>query len=408
MIGKTDIVIVGGSFAGLALARALALALAHQVRITLVERQPAGATDVDPRAYALSAGSKRMLETLGVWADLAPHAEPVRAIDITDSALEHAIRPVLISYDNSIGGNEPATWIVEGARLRSALLAAVAQTSGVSHQFQTEVQSFTADGAGVSIALAGGRELRTRLLVAADGRHSPLRDAAGIKTVRWSHPQIGIVTTVAHERPHEGHAVQHFLPGGPFAILPLSGNRSCITWSEEKNRALAILQLDDAGFLAEIEQRFGYRLGALTLAGPRAHWPLEFLMARALTAPRFALVGDAARSVHPIAGQGLNLGLRDVAALTECVADAMRLGLDPGDDAALERYARWRRFDSVTSAAAFEALNMLFSNDSTLLRAARDAGLGVVERLPGLKRVLVGEAAGQTGEVPRLLRGEMA
>ena len=226
MIGKTDIVIVGGSFAGLALARALALALAHQVRITLVERQPAGATDVDPRAYALSAGSKRMLETLGVWADLAPHAEPVRAIDITNSALEHAIRPVLISYDNSIGGNEPATWIVEGARLRSALLAAVAQTSGVSHQFQTEVQSFAADGAGVSIALAGGRELRTRLLVAADGRHSPLRDAAGIKTVRWSHPQIGIVTTVAHERPHEGRAVQHFLPGGPFAILPLGGNRS--------------------------------------------------------------------------------------------------------------------------------------------------------------------------------------
>jgi 2-octaprenyl-6-methoxyphenol hydroxylase len=407
MIGKSDIVIVGGSFAGLALARALALALAHQARIILVERQPAGATLVDPRAYALSAGSKRMLETLGVWADLAPHAEPVRAIDITDSALEHAIRPVLISYDNSIAGNEPATWIVEGARLRSALLAAVGQTSGVS-QFQTEVQSFAADGAGVSIALAGDRELRTRLLVAADGRHSPLRDAAGIKTVRWSHPQIGIVTTVAHERPHEGRAVQHFLPGGPFAILPLGGNRSCITWSEERNRALAILQLDDAGFLAEIEQRFGYRLGALALAGPRAHWPLEFLMARALTAPRFALAGDAARSVHPIAGQGLNLGLRDVAALTECVADAMRLGLDPGDDAALERYARWRRFDSITSAAAFEALNTLFSNDSALLRAARDAGLGVVERLPGLKRMLVSEAAGQTGEVPRLLRGEMA
>jgi 2-octaprenyl-6-methoxyphenol hydroxylase len=404
---RSDVVIVGGSFAGLALARALSLALGHQVHITLVERQPAGTGASDPRAYALSAGSKRMLDALGVWADLSSYAEPVRHIDITDSALEHAIRPVLISYDNKIDGNEPATWIVEGARLRSALLAAVARTPCVAHLFETEVKSFAVDGAGVSIALAEGPELRTRLLVAADGRHSPLRDAAGIKTVRWSHPQIGIVTIVAHERPHEGRAVQHFLPGGPFAILPLGGNRSCITWSEGRDRALAILQLDDAGFLAEVEQRFGYRLGALELAGPRAHWPLEFLMARALTAPRFALVGDAARSVHPIAGQGLNLGLRDVAALTECVADAMRLGLDPGDGTALERYERWRRFHSVTSAATFEALNMLFSNNSTLLRAARDAGLGVVERLPGLKRVIVGEAAGQSGEVPRLLRGEM-
>lgn len=407
---KSDIVIVGGSFAGLALARALALALDHQVRITLVERH-AGldthATDQDPRAYALSAGSKRMLDALGLWADLAPRAEPVRAIDITDSALEHAIRPVLITYDNSVG-EEPATWIVEGARLRSALLAAVMQTPGIEYLSPAEVQSFAVDGAGISVVLAGVAPLRTHLLVAADGRHSPLREAAGIKTVRWSHPQIGIVTTVAHERPHEGRAVQHFLPGGPFAILPLNGNRSCITWTEDKDRGLAILRLDDTGFLSEIERRFGFRLGALALAGPRASWPLEFRMARALTAPRLALAGDAARSVHPIAGQGLNLGLRDVAALTQCVADAMRLGLDPGDGTVLDRYARWRRFDSIASAAAFDALNALFSNDSTLLRTMRDAGMGVIDRLPGLKRMLVSEAVGQTGDVPRLLRGEMA
>lgn len=214
--GQSDIVVVGGSFAGLALARALSLALGHEAGIVLVERQPlpdARPAD-DQRAYALSAGSKRMLDALGIWTQVASHAEPVRAIDITDSGLEHAIRPVLVSYDNSIGGEEPATWIIEGARLRSALLSAVLQTGGVTSLFGTAVQSFSAGGSGVAITLADGGTLRTRLLVAADGRHSPLRDLAGIKTVGWSHPQIGIVTTVMHERPHEGRAVQHFLPGG--------------------------------------------------------------------------------------------------------------------------------------------------------------------------------------------------
>lgn len=404
-----DLIIVGGSFAGLALARAVALALGHEVRIALIERQ-AHSEDraVDPRAYALSAGSRRMLDVLGIWPELAPHAEPVHAIDITDSGLEHAVRPVLISYDNRADGGEPATWIVEGDRVRSALLSAVMQTPGVVSLFGREIESLTTDTAGVSLTLTDGASLRAGLLVAADGRHSPMREQAGIKVVRWSHPQIGIVTTVAHERPHNGRAVQHFLPAGPFAILPLGGSRSCITWTEERDRGHAILRLGDAEFLAEIEQRFGHRLGTLSLAGPRASWPLEFLMARSLTAPRLTLIGDAVRSVHPIAGQGLNLGLRDVAALTECVAEGMRLGLDPGSGPILERYERWRRFDSVTSAAAFEALNALFSNDSALLRAARDAGLGVVDRLSGLKRAFVREAAGETGKVPRLLKGEMA
>jgi 2-octaprenyl-6-methoxyphenol hydroxylase len=243
-------------------------------------------------------------------------------------------------------------------------------------------------------------------VVAADGRRSFLREAAGIKVVGWSYPQTGIVTTVAHERPHEGVAVQHFLPAGPFAILPLCGDRSCITWTEDRDEARRILALDDAAFLAEVDLRFGGRLGTLSLAGPRGSWPLEMHLARSYVAPRLALVGDAAHGVHPIAGQGLNLALRDVAALAEVVADAARLGLDIGSTDTLRRYERWRRFDSVLSAAAFDGLNRLFSNDWTLLRTIRDAGLGLVDRLPAVKRMFVGEAAGLSGELPRLVRGE--
>ncbi|MFM9850535.1 MAG: FAD-dependent monooxygenase [Hyphomicrobiaceae bacterium] len=402
-----DIAIAGGSYAGLALACALASALEHQARIAILERRDlshASPEPADPRAYALSAGSKRLLAALGVWPGIADHAQPVSAIDITDSALEHAIRPVLLTYETD--GAEPAMWIVDGTVLHTTLLDAARNAPGVTLVSGTEARAFATTDTQVDIELAVGSPLSARLLIATDGRRSPLRAQAGIKIVRWSHEQIGIVTRVHHERPHNGRAVQHFLPGGPFAILPMRDQRSCITWTEERARGEAILKLDDRGLLAEIEQRFGHRLGVLQLEGPRASWPLEFQIARTMIARRFALAGDAARSVHPLAGQGLNLAFRDVAALTQCIAESMRLGLDAGDATALERYERWRRFDSVTSAAAFDALNGIFSNDSVLGRAARDVGLGVVERLLGLKQALVSEAAGQTGDVPRLLRGE--
>jgi 2-octaprenyl-6-methoxyphenol hydroxylase len=408
-----DAIVVGGGAIGLALALALAEALGPAGRIGVVDPAAGGeaqeaAGPVDIRASALSAASKRLLDALGVWAAVAPHAEPVAAVDITDASLGDAFRPILISYDNTVKGGEPATYILENERLRAALLAGLARRSGIARIGGTVAGWEVAAERGL-VRLADGRRLRAPLVTAADGRGSALRAAAGIGVVSWRYRQVGIVTTVAHEKPHRSRAVQHFLPAGPFAILPLrslDGNRSSITWTEDESWGRALVQLDDAAFLEETERRFGYRLGRIRLAGPRAAWPLEMHLARALAADRLALVGDAAHLVHPIAGQGLNLGLRDVAALAEVVADTARLGLDIGSGVALERYERWRRTDSAMSAAAFDGLNRLFSSDFAPLRTARDAGLRLVDRLPGLKQLLVAEAAGLTGEVPRLLRGE--
>lgn len=400
-----DVVIAGSGLTGLVLARTLASALGPGVRIAILDAVAGVAgRAADPRSYALSAGSRRLLEAIGIWAGVAAEAQPVSGIDITDSSLGDAIRPILLSYDAAVGEGEPGMWIVPADVLTRAASAAVAGTDGIT-TIAAAATGYAADTARASVKLAEG-SLSAGLVVACDGRKSPLRTAAGIGVVEWPYAQAGIVATVRHERPHEGRAVQHFLPSGPFAILPLTGNRACVTWSEEEGEAARILALDDAGFLAELERRFGHRLGALTLDGPRGSWPLTMHLARELVAPRFALAGDAVRGVHPIAGQGLNLGLRDVAALSECLVDSVRVGLDIGDATALERYARWRRFDGAASAAAFGALNALFSRDNALLRSVRDAGLGVVNRLPGLKRALVSEASGLTGDVPKLLKGE--
>jgi 2-octaprenyl-6-methoxyphenol hydroxylase len=400
-----DALIVGGGPVGLALACALADALAPAGRIGVVDPAAPAAAPPDARASAVSAGSKRLLDALGVWDALAPDAEPVVAVDITDASLGDVFRPVLISYDNTVEGGEHATYVVENEKLLAALQHGVARRPGVV-RIGGAVENWHVAGDRGVIGLDDGRMLHAPLIVAADGRTSLLREAAGIAVVGWTYGQTGIVAAVAHAKPHRSRAVQNFLPAGPFAILPLRGNRSCITWTEEESEARRILALDDAGFLAEVQSRFGYRLGEIALAGGRGAWPLAMHLARALVAERLALVGDAAHLVHPIAGQGLNLGLRDVAALTEVVADAARLGLDIGSGVVLERYARWRRTDAAMSAAAFDALNRLFSNDSTLLRTARDAGLQLVDRMPGLKQLIVAEAAGLTGEVPKLLRGE--
>ncbi len=405
---RFDVVISGASFAGLALACALGHALGPDFKIALVDRAAglAPTPGPDSRASALSAASISMLEVLGVWPAVASEAQAVTRIEITDSSLEAGVRPVLLTYDNVTRAGEPATFIVPNSVLLQALSAAVGRSPSVRVFAPAEAIDFTGSETQLRVQLAGGEELSAALLVAAEGRKSGLREAAGIKVIGWDYPQIGIVTTVRHERPHGGCAVQHFLPAGPFAILPLRGNRSCITWTEDAGEAERILALDDAGFLSEIEKRFGGKLGAVALDGPRQSWPLKLHLARRYVGPRFALIGDAAHGVHPLAGQGLNLAFRDVAALTEVVTDAVRLGFDAGDAQALARYERWRRFNSVVSTATFDGLNRLFGSDLALLRSGRELGLGLVDRLPVLKRFFVGEAAGLSGELPRLLKGE--
>jgi 2-octaprenyl-6-methoxyphenol hydroxylase len=296
--------------------------------------------------------------------------------------------------------------MIENSDLQRSLATAVAGHSAIDIFAAESIADFNADAFRIVAMLASGDRIEAPLLVGADGKRSRLRDHAGIKCVGWSYPQLGIVTTVAHSKPHEGRAVQHFLPAGPFAILPLKGNRSSIVWTEGKESGEAIMAAGEAGFLAELTARFGHRLGEIALAGPRQSFPLDFQVARSFVADRLVLVGDAAHVVHPLAGQGLNIGMRDVAALTETIVDATRLGLDIGAPIQLERYQRWRRFDSAFSATIMDGLNRLFSNDSAPLRTLRDIGLGLVDRAPVLKRFLVREAAGATGTVPRLLKGE--
>jgi 2-octaprenyl-6-methoxyphenol hydroxylase len=294
--------------------------------------------------------------------------------------------------------------MLENAPLVDALLGK-AKACGVELRADA-VAGFETTTARISVRLAGGETSAARLLVAADGARSAIRERAGIRSVGWDYGQSGIVTTVGHEREHQGRAEEHFLPAGPFATLPLTGRRSSIVWTEETREAERIVALPDEEFHAELERRFGLKLGDIAVVGPRRAYPIGLWVARAFVAERLALIGDAAHVIHPIAGQGLNLGLRDVAALAEAIVDAARLGIDPGGADVLDRYQRWRRFDTLSMGIATDGLNRLFSNNSDALRFVRDVGLGLVDRVPALKSLFIREAAGLTGEVPKLLRGE--
>ena len=398
---SVDVLIAGGGHVGLALALALRRAV-PSLSVMLVDATAPGRHD--GRASAIAAAGRRLLQTLGVWDAISVDSQPINDMIVTDSRTRDAVRPVFLTFSDRVDDGEPFAHMVMNATMVGALHNA-ALDAGVSIVAPQAVVDFTTNDALVSAELRDGRQISARLLVAADGLKSRLRDFAGIRTATWSYGQSGIVATVAHERPHGGRAEEHFLPAGPFAILPLKGNCASLVWTERSEDAERIIA-DPLVFQVELERRFGHRLGRIeTIGEPRA-FPLGLTLARSFVKPRLALAGDAAHGIHPIAGQGLNLGFRDVAALAETIVEAHRLGLDIGSLAVLERYERWRRFDTFEMGMVTDVLNRMFSNDDPALRFIRDVGLGIVDRLPALKKIFIQEAAGKGGALPRLLRGE--
>lgn len=407
---KADILIAGGALNGLAAAVALAgpRALRPLDILVLDQADPRNfARDsFDGRASAITASSRRMLEALGVWDEIAPHAEPMRDIIVTDAKPGADTRPALLHFGEEDHQGEVSAYMVENRHLYGALLDMALASPHIRLKGHTRITAYSFSPGLTRVSAASGDEAKASLLIAADGRASPARKAAKIDTYGWSYDQSGIVTTVAHERSHEGRAEEHFTPSGPFAILPLTQNRSSLVWTERSADATRIMELDDAGFLAELARRFGGHLGELTVVGPRHSYPLSMQIARSFVGERLALIGDAAHVIHPIAGLGFNLGLRDVAALAESVSDAIKLGIDPGSAGVLETYARWRRFDTVMTAVATDGLTRLFSNDNDALRTIRGLGLRAAGGLGALKGFFMREAAGETGRLPKLLQGE--
>ena len=362
----------------------------------------------DGRVSALAYASVRMLAALGVWQALAPHAQPIREILVTDGKCGQAASPFSLHFDSQEVGTQALGHIAENRHIRAALHEAVARQANLELMAPATVKSLTVAAGSAVARLANGDEISAALVIAADGRESPLRSQMGVQIIGWSYPQTGIVATVEHEKPHNGVAYEHFLPSGPFAILPMTGNRSSLVWTEAKTKAPALLALDEAGFNDELARRFGSHLGKTKSAGPRWSYPLSFHLARDFVRPRFALAGDCAHGIHPIAGQGLNLGLKDAAALAEVLLDAGRLGRDIGALDTLKRYERWRRFDSFALAASTDALNRLFSNDIAPLRHLRDLGLGIVDSIGPARRFFMRHAGGDVGKLPRLMKGEAA
>src|SRR6476469_6284098 len=404
MPAQRSIVIGGGAFAGLALALALRQGLGPDIPVIVADPALAVKPSRDPRATAIVAACRRLFEALGVWDQVAAGTQPILDMVVTDSKLEDATRPVFLTFAGDVEPGEPFAHMVENRHLIDSLIQR-AEGEGVELR-ATAVTTFDARNGGVDVTFADGGVVEASLLVAADGARSRLRERAGIATHGWDYDQSGIVVTIGHERDHHGRAEEHFLPSGPFAILPLTGKRSSLVWTEKRSDAARIVALTEEAFHGELEQRFGLHLGEIkALDKPRA-FPLGYFVARSFIGERLALIGDAAHVIHPIAGQGLNMGLKDVAALAEVIVDAARLGMDIGQADVIERYQRWRRFDTMAMGLATNTLNLLFSNQSTLLRTARDIGLGLVDRVPPLKSLFIRQAAGLAGEVPRLLKGE--
>ena len=401
---SSDVLIVGGGLNG----PALALALAQEgFRVTLVDALPMPertAPEFDGRAYALALGSRRLLAAIGIWDRVADHAQPMLEIKVSDGRAGEGASPWMLHFDHAEIEEGPMGHMLEDRFLRRALLEAMEASDRITHLAGESVQDQDV-GARARVTLASGRTLEAALLVGCDGRRSGTAARAGIGRTGWDYGQTAVVCAVGHEKPHGGIAHQFFMPAGPLAILPLPGNRCSIVWSETSARADELMALDDTDFLAALRPAFGSFLGDISLAGQRFSYPLDLTLAQSLIAPRTALAGDAARGVHPIAGQGLNAGLRDVAALVDVLSAARQRGEDIGARAVLERYQQWRRFDTATLAVATDTFNRLFSNNNPLARSLRDFGMGAVNALPGLRRRFIREAAGLTGDLPRLMRG---
>ncbi len=405
MVNDSDILIVGGGLNGPALALALTQA---GFTVTIIDALPVD-TRADPgydgRAYAMAIASRRLLTAIGIWGRVAANAQPMLEIKVTDGRAGEGPSPWMLHFDHAEIEEGPMGHLVEDRHLRRAFLDAMATEPGITHLAAETVIVQKVGPAGVTVTLASGRTLSGAVLVGSDGRSSGTAVRAGIKRTGWKYGQTAIVCAVEHDKPHGGIAHQFFMPHGPLAILPLTGNRSSIVWSETDSRAAEIMALDDTNFLDALRPAFGSFLGQITLAGDRFTYPLGLTLAQSFIAPRVALVGDAAHGVHPIAGQGLNAGLRDVAALAQVLTDARHRGEDIGSQQTLTRYQEWRRFDTATLALATDTFNRLFSNDNPILRSLRDLGMGAVNAVPSLRRAFMRQAAGLSGDLPRLMRG---
>ncbi|WP_334063839.1 UbiH/UbiF/VisC/COQ6 family ubiquinone biosynthesis hydroxylase [Limimaricola cinnabarinus] len=399
----SDILILGGGLNGPVLALALARA---GLTVTLIDaapprRKPGG---FDGRAYAIAAGGRRMLARLGVWERLAAQAQEMSEIKVTDGRAGEGPAPWWLHFDSAEIEDGAMGHMVEDRHLRAALGLALKSAEGIRLRAPETVVAQESGPGGIAVTLGSGESLRAGLLVGCDGRDSGTAARAGIRRHGWGYGQSAVTCAVEHELPHKGIAHQFFMPGGPLAILPLTGNRASIVWSERTARAERLAALEEDAFLDALRPAFGNFLGQISLIGARGLFPLGLSLAERFTAPRVALVGDAAHGLHPVAGQGLNAGLRDVAALAQVLREARARGEDTGSALVLERYARWRRFDTATMAATTDLTTRLFSNDNPLLRLARDAGMGALGAIGPLRRAMIREAAGLTGELPELMR----
>jgi 2-octaprenyl-6-methoxyphenol hydroxylase len=401
-----DILIAGGGLNG----SALALALAQSgLTVALVDPQPAAprkADGFDGRGYALSLSSQLLLKATGIWSLIKEDAQPILEIKVTDGRSGEGSSPLMLEFDHAEIEEGPMGYMIEDRFLRRALMASIEAENGVTQMIGEAVTAQDVGPATVTVTLGNGSEISVGVLVGCDGRRSQVAERAGIKRGGWSYGQTALVSAIAHEQPHNGMAHQFFMPSGPLAILPLPGNKSSIVWTETNAEAERIQALNDAEYLDELRPRFGNFLGEINLLGKRFSYPLDLTVAEKFVSERVVLVGDAAHGLHPIAGQGLNAGLKDVGALAEVLVTALRRGEDIGRIDVLERYQQWRRFDVVSLAIATDALNRLFSNDNSLLRIGRDIGLGIFNALPGARRGMIREAAGLTGDIPKLLQGQ--